>query len=173
MQYHAMESAHAVTGLSLKPQCARSRMSINDYDNNEATEPQSGEYCIVPGCVSRSDGGHHLSFHCMSSKRSGNGCTRKNAPVNRNSRVCCTSKDHASGLLGVAIDTLVASLAKFSSSGHNLHMLVGHWKKMRKIRVMMVIGWRSHREIGMNTDDDQHTKELEAKLCQLEEIKKF
>ena len=50
--------------------------------------------CIVPGCGSRSDRDHDLSFHCLPLtnkpllKQWLHQIGRKNAPVNQNSRVC-------------------------------------------------------------------------------------
>ena len=50
--------------------------------------------CVVPGCGSRSDRDHHLSFHLLPLSKKGllkqwlHQIRRKNVPLNKNSRVC-------------------------------------------------------------------------------------
>ena len=137
--------------------------------------------CIVPGCGSRSDRDHHLSFHCLPLtnkpllKQWLHQIGRKNAPVNQNSRVCSKhfKRSHMRKLRPDEYPT--ENLPKLATRvttatprrplvrrplQENRHDDSDNGDRMEQLPT---------REISVNTDDDQQVKKLEARVCELEE----
>ena len=110
--------------------------------------------CIVPGCGSRSDRDHDLSFHCLPLtnkpllKQWLHQIGRKNAPVNQNSRVCSKhfKRSHMRKLRPDEYPTEnLPRLATRATTSAPRRSLVRRplQDQTGMMTVMMVIGWSS------------------------------
>ena len=141
--------------------------------------------CIVPGCGSRSDRDHHLSFHCLPLtnkpllKQWLHQIGRKNAPVNKNSRVCSKhfSRSHLRKLRPDEYPTehlpKLATRVTTATPRRPLLCRLLRENEDDESDDSDRIEEPPTREIGVNTEDDQHVKQLEAKVHELEEIRKY
>ena len=88
---HDHASGHGKSPVNPHTPPSWSRMSIHDYHSRQSTMVNT---CVVPGCGSRSDRDHQLSFHRLPLKNKTllrqwlHHIGRKNVPLNNNSRIC-------------------------------------------------------------------------------------
>ena len=88
---HDHASGHGKSPVNPHTPPSWSRMSIHDYHSRQSTMVNT---CVVPGCGSRSDRDHQLSFHRLPPKNKTllrqwlHHIGRKNVPLNNNSRIC-------------------------------------------------------------------------------------
>ena len=131
-----------------------------------------------------SDRDHHFSFHSLPLtnkpllKQWLHQIGRKNVPVNKNSRVCSKhfNRSHLRKLRPDEYPTehlpkLATRVTTATPRRPLLHRLLRE-NEDDESDDSDRIEESPTREIGVNTEDDQHMKQLEAKVCELEEIRK-
>ena len=114
--------------------------------------------CVVPGCGSRSDRDHHLSFHLLPLKNKPllkkwlHQIGRKNVPLNKNSRVCSRHFKNSRLRKLHSDEYPTENLPRLATQAEQQHLLQedhlygDNWLKMSVMMTILVImtGWNHH-----------------------------